>query len=42
MDLTICKIDSQREFAGDLVICDNPERWAGVGGGREAQEGGDI
>ena len=39
--LTICKIDSQWEFA---VGCRelNPERWDGVEDGREAQEGGDI
>ena len=25
-----------------LVLCDNAERWDGVGGGREIQDGGDI
>ena len=25
-----------------LGLCDNPEGWEGVGGGREAQEGGAI
>ena len=23
-------------------VCDNPERWDGVGDGKEAQEGGDT
>ena len=25
-----------------LGLCDNPEGWAGAGGGREAQEGADM
>ena len=28
--------------SSDPVLCDNLEGWDGVGGGREAQEGGDI
>ena len=24
------------------MLCDIPEKWVGVGGGREIQEGGDI
>ena len=24
------------------MLCDNLERWDGVGGGRDVQEGGDI
>ena len=44
---TICKIGTQWEFDkrfGELkpTICNNLEEWDGVGGGREAQEGGDI
>ena len=27
---------------GTQCVCDNPERWDGVGGGREVKEGGDI
>ena len=45
--ITICKIDSQREFAvylRDLKqgLCTNLEGWDGEGAGREVQEGGDI
>ena len=44
---TICKIDSQWKFAVGLQklnpgFCDNLEKWEGVTGGREVQEGGDI
>ena len=44
---TICKIDSQQEFAVWLrklkqVLCINLEGWDGVGDGREVQKGGDI
>ena len=43
----ICEIDSKWEFAVwlrelKLGLCDNLERWDGVGVGREIQEGGDI
>ena len=45
--ITICKIDSQREFAvclGKLKqgLCINLEGWEGEGDGREFQKGGDI
>ena len=45
--VTICKIDSQREFAvwlGKLKqgLCTNLEGWHGEGDGREFQKGGDI
>ena len=45
--ITICKIDSQREFAVCLRkfkqgLCINLERWAREGGGREVQKGEDI
>ena len=45
--ITICKIDSQQEFAGWLRKlkqghCINLEVWDGEGGGREVQKGGDI
>jgi len=45
--MTICKIDSQREFAIWLRelkqgLCDNLEGWDGEGDGREVQEGGDM
>ena len=45
--ITICKIDSQHEFAVWLRklkqgLCINLEGWDGVGDGREVQEGGDI
>ena len=33
----LCDADSS-----NLMFCDNLEGWDGVGGGREAQEGGDI
>ena len=47
LELTICKVDNQWEFAVrhrelNWGLCDNPEGWAGVRGGREVQEGGDI
>ena len=46
-DITICKIDSQREFAVRLRklkqgLCINLEVWDGEGDGREVQKGGDI
>ena len=45
--ITICKIDSQREFAVWLRklkqgLCINLEGWDGEGDGREVQKGGDI
>ena len=45
--ITICKIDSQREFAVCLRklkqgLCINLEGWGGEGDGREFQNGGDI
>ena len=45
--ITICKIDSQQEFAVWLRelkqgLCDNLEGWGGEGGGREVPEGGDM
>ena len=45
--ITICKIDSQWEFAVWLrefkpKLCNNLKEWDGEGGGREVQEGGDI
>ena len=45
--ITICKIDSQREFAVWLRklnqgLCINLEGWDRVGDGREFQKGGDI
>ena len=45
--ITICKIDSQQEFALWLRklkqgICINLEGWDGEGDGREVQKGGDI
>ena len=45
--ITICKIDSQREFAVWLRklkqgLCVNLEWWDREGDGREAQKGGDI
>ena len=45
--ITICKIDSQREFAVWLRklkqgLCINLEGWDGEGVGREVQKGGDI
>jgi len=44
---TICKIDSQQEFAVWLRklkqgLCINLEGWDGEGGGREVQKEGDI
>ena len=45
--ITICKIDSQWEFAVCLKklkqwFCINLEEWHGEGDGRELQKGGDI
>ena len=45
--ITICKIDSQQEFAVWLRelkqgFCDNLEGWDGDGNGKETQERGDI
>ena len=45
--ITICKIDSQQEFALWLRklkqgLCINVEGWDGEGDGRELQKGGDI
>ena len=45
--ITVCKIDSQREFAVWLRklkqgLCINLEGWAGEGDGTEVQNGGDI
>ena len=45
--ITICKIDSQREFAVWLRklkqgLCINLEGWDRAGDGREVQNGGDI
>ena len=45
--ITICKIDSQREFAVWLRklkqgLCINLEGWDGAKDGREFQKGGDI
>ena len=45
--ITICKIESQREFTVWLRklkqgLCINLEGWDGEGGGRELQKGGDI
>ena len=45
--ITICKIDSQWEFAVWLrklkqALCINLEQWDGEGDGREFQKGGDI
>jgi len=45
--ITICKIDSQQEFAVWLRklkqgLCINPEGWDGEGYGREFQKAGDI
>ena len=39
--ITICKMDSQREFSVQ-GLCINLERWDGEGVGREVQKGGDI
>jgi len=44
--ITICKIDSEQEFAVCLRklkqgLCINLEGWDGEGGGREVQKGGD-
>ena len=45
--ITICKIESQREFAVWLRklkqgLCINLEGWDGAGDGREVQKGGDT
>ena len=47
LNITICKIDSQREFAVWLRklkqgLGINLEGWDGEGDGREGQKGGDI
>ena len=47
VSITICKIDSQREFAVWLRklkqgLCIHLEGWDGEGEGREIQKGGDI
>ena len=47
INITICKIDSQREFAVWLRklkqgLCINLEGWNGDGDGREFQKGGNI
>ena len=46
-DITLCKIDSQWEFAVwlrtlKLGLCIDLEGWDGEGGGGEVQNGGDI
>ena len=45
--ITLCKIDSQQEFAVWLRklkqgLCINLEGWDGEGDGKEFQKGGDI
>ena len=45
--ITLCKIDSQQEFAVWLRkvkqrLCINLEGWDGEGDGREVQKGGDV
>ena len=45
--ITICKIDSQWEFAVCLRklkqgLCINLEGWDGAGDGKEGQKGGDM
>ena len=45
--ITICKLDSQQEFAVWLRklkqgLCINLEGWDGAGDGREVQKGGDT
>ena len=45
--ITMCKMDSQQEFAVWLRklkqgLCINLEKWDGEGDGREFQKGGDI
>ena len=45
--ITLCKIDSQWEFAVWLrklkqALCINLEQWDGEGDGREVQKGGNI
>ena len=45
--ITVCKIDSQWEFAVWIrkpkqELCVNLEGWDGKGDGREVQQGGDI
>ena len=47
LNITICKIDSQQEFAVWLRklkqgLCINLVGWDGDGDGREVQKGGDI
>ena len=45
--ITVCKLDSQREFAVWLRklkqgLCINVDGWDGERGGREVQKGGNI
>ena len=40
--ISICKIDSQWEFAVWLRLCINLEGWNGDGDGWDVQKGGDI
>ena len=47
INTTICKTDNQWKFAVwlrelKLGLCNNLERWEGVGGGREVQEEGNL
>ena len=47
LTLTVCKIDSQQEFAVCLRklqqgLCISLEGWDGAGDGREVQKGGNI
>ena len=47
LHITLCKIDSQWEFAVSLRelkqgLCINLEGWDGEGDGRAVQKGGDI
>ena len=46
-DITMCKIDSKREYAVWLRklnqgLCINLEGWDGEGDGREVLKGGDV
>ena len=44
--LPYAKSDSRWKFnharSSNLLLCDNPEGWDGVGGDREVQEGGEY
>ena len=47
LNITVCKIDSQGEFAAWLrkfkqELCINLEGWDGEGVGKELQNGGDM